>query len=305
VSASTPPWRSWTTGLAGCLLISHSILMADSVATCPAVSIKTRKTVVSNHKMLVRVKMNNPNPKQPLNGVALSVFLPANVVYIGSFSRSVKHTAPSQIGQVLSWSNLYLKRALVFDIKVNVTERAYNAAGTPIVFNAQSSLATPCTDDAVPKSVKVKQSKRAKKGAKKPNILFAIIDDMGIDQLELFGYGGTPPRAATPALNALANAGVRFRNFWATPDCSPSRTAAFTGRYPIRTNVTTAILSPDLAGNQLNPYELTTPNALRQAGYESALFGKAHFTNTPTDDFPLNSPYGATPVTQLGWDYFN
>ena len=298
--------RSWMTLLAGCLLMSHSILMADSVATCPAVSIKTRKTVVSNHKMLVRVKMNNPNSKQPLSGVALSVFLPANVVYVSSFSRSVKRTAPLQNGQVLSWSNLYLKRALSFIIKVNVTESAYNAAGAPIVFNAQSSLATPCTADAVPKSVKVKQSKRAKKKSnKKPNILFAIIDDLGVDQLELFGYGGTPPRAATPALDALAKAGVRFRNFWASPDCSPSRTAAFTGRYPIRTNVTTALLEPDLAGNQLNPYELTTPNVLRRAGYESALFGKAHFTNTPSDNYPLNSPYGATPVTQLGWDYFN
>ena len=52
--------------------------------------------------------------------------------------------------------------------------------------------------------------------------------DLGIDQLALFGYGGTPPRdhdgsigqrqAATPALDGLADAGVRFRNFWATPD---------------------------------------------------------------------------------------
>lgn len=170
--------RSWMTLLAGCLLISHSILMA--MATCPAVSIETRKTVVSNRKMHVRVKMKNPNPKQPLNGVALSVVLPANVVYVSSrSSRSVKHTAPSQNGQVLSWSNLYLKRAMYFNIKVNVTESAYNAAGTPIVFNAQSSMATPCTVDAEPESVKVKQSKRAKKGAKnKPNIIFFIVDGM-------------------------------------------------------------------------------------------------------------------------------
>ena len=76
------------------------------------------------------------------------------------------------------WSNLYLKHALSFSIHVNVTESAYNAAGTPILFNAQSSLATICTADAVPKSVKVKQSWRGKKEGgkeksdkkKKPNI---------------------------------------------------------------------------------------------------------------------------------------
>lgn len=98
---------------------------------------------------------------------------------------------------------------------------------------------------------------------------------------------------------------MRFCNFWSSPDCSPSRTAAFTGRYPIRTNVTTALLAPDLAGNQLKPYEVTTPTVLRRAGYASALFGKAHFTNTPSQEYPTTAPYGATPVTQLGWDYFN
>ena len=86
---------------------------------------------------------------------------------------------------------------------------------------------------------------------------------------------------------------------------SPTRTAVFTGRYPHRTNVTTALLPPDLAGNQLKPYEVTTPNVLRRAGYVSGLFGKAHFTNTPSDEFPTTAPYGPTPVTQLGWDYFN
>lgn len=297
--------RSCMTLLAACLLLAlQPILAAGSAATCPAVRIETRKTVVANSKMLVRVKMENPNPRQSMDGVGLTVFLPPDVLFIRSASRKANHAAPSQDGHVLSWSNLRLKRALTFNIKVNVTAGAYNTLGRPIVFNARSSLAAaPCTAAAAPKSVAVKPPKRT--AAKKPNIIFFIIDDLGIDQLELFGYGGTPPRAATPALDALADAGVRFRNFWSLPDCSPTRTAAFTGRYPIRTNVTTALLAPDLAGNQLKPYELTTPTVLRQAGYVSALFGKAHFTNTPSDQYPTTAPYGATPVTQLGWDYFN
>src|SRR5262245_43646187 len=57
---------------------------------------------------------------------------------------------------------------------------------------------------------------------KPPNIIFSVMDDVGIDPMEVFGYGGdTPPRA--PNIDAIARAGVRFRNAWAMPECSPSR----------------------------------------------------------------------------------
>ena len=145
--------------------------------------------------------------------------------------------------------------------------------------------------------------------AAKPNILFVIMDDVGIDQMKLFGYGGrgvgplAPPR--TPTLDEIAESGVLFRNTWASPECSPSRVSFFTGRYPLRHNVMAAILPPDLAASQQSPYETTTPNILRQAGYKSALFGKSHFTNAPTyPQDPSTNPYGGTAVTQLGWDYF-
>ena len=145
--------------------------------------------------------------------------------------------------------------------------------------------------------------------AEKPNILFVIMDDVGIDQMKLFGYGGrgvgplAPPK--TPTLNEIAQAGVLFRNTWASPECSPSRVSFFTGRYPLRHNVMAAILPPDLAISQQSPYETTTPNILRKAGYTSALFGKSHFTNSPTyPQDPSTDPYDGTAVTQLGWDYF-
>ncbi len=44
-----------------------------------------------------------------------------------------------------------------------------------------------------------------------PNILFIIMDDVGIDQLRTFGYGGLTP-ASTPNLDAVVHAGVSFRN---------------------------------------------------------------------------------------------
>ncbi|HSF33590.1 MAG TPA: sulfatase-like hydrolase/transferase [Candidatus Tectomicrobia bacterium] len=134
-----------------------------------------------------------------------------------------------------------------------------------------------------------------------PNILFFIMDDVGIDQMQIFGYGGeTPPR--TPNIDAIARAGVRFRNTWAMPECSPSRAIFFEGRYPLRTNVFTAILSLDLANSQVSPFETTTPQVIKKKGYDSGLFGKFHLTSGPLQSD--NNPYGYTVVHALGWDFF-
>src|SRR5690606_33623398 len=68
-------------------------------------------------------------------------------------------------------------------------------------------------------------------GADLPNILFIVIDDLGVDQLTQYGFGGlTPP--ATPNIDAVAQSGVRFRNAWSMPTCSPTRATFFEGRYP-------------------------------------------------------------------------
>jgi len=134
-----------------------------------------------------------------------------------------------------------------------------------------------------------------------PNILLFILDDVGIDQMAVFGYGGlTAPQ--TPNIDAIAKVGVAFRNFWTMPECSPSRAMIFEGRYPLRTNVFSAILSQDLANSQVPPYETTTPQILRHAGYTSGLFGKFHLTGSDLN--PANNPLGYTAVFQLGWDYF-
>ena len=138
----------------------------------------------------------------------------------------------------------------------------------------------------------------------KPNILFVIMDDVGIDQMAQFGYGGSVAPAKTPVIDAIAAAGVKFRNNWSTPECSPSRVSFFTGRHPLRHRVMAALLPPDQAISQMSPFETTTPNILRTAGYKSALLGKSHFTNSLTDNQdPSTDPYQGTPVVQLGWDY--
>lgn len=131
-----------------------------------------------------------------------------------------------------------------------------------------------------------------------PNILFFIMDDVGIDQMRVFGYGGaTPP--STPNIDAIAGVGVKFRNTWSMPECSPSRAIFFEGRYPLRTNVNNAILDDDLANSQVSPFESTTPKVLKSANYLSGLFGKFHLAAT------TYNPFGAATPHSLGWDYFD
>ena len=130
-----------------------------------------------------------------------------------------------------------------------------------------------------------------------PNILFVVMDDVGIDQMQIFGYGGvTPP--SMPNMAVIANAGIRFRNAWSMPECSPGRASFFVGRYPFRTNIYSALGTYDLANAQVSPYDMTTPKLLKQANYESAMFGKFHLAG------PDNNQAGNGTPMQLGWDYF-
>src|SRR5207237_10408944 len=61
-----------------------------------------------------------------------------------------------------------------------------------------------------------------------PNILFIIMDDVGIDQLQAFN---PLARVATPNIDTVIAHGVRFTRDWTMPECSPSRACFFTGRY--------------------------------------------------------------------------
>ena len=136
------------------------------------------------------------------------------------------------------------------------------------------------------------------KNARPPNILFIIMDDVGIDQLRSFNPNA-PTTAPTPVLDTLIKKSVSFTNFWTMPECSPSRSCFFTGRFPLRTGVKAAILSYALPSAQVSPYEMTTPKVLAKAGYRSAMLGKYHLGG------PDNNPAGNGAPADLGWDYFN
>lgn len=130
-----------------------------------------------------------------------------------------------------------------------------------------------------------------------PNILFIIMDDVGIDQMQSFGYGGaTPP--AMPNIDQIAKSGIRFRNHSSMPACTPSRAVVFEGRFPIRTNIKGALGPDDLANSMVSPFEMTVPKLLKKRNYKSGLFGKFHL------GLQDNSPYGLGMPRALGWDYY-
>jgi arylsulfatase A-like enzyme len=129
-----------------------------------------------------------------------------------------------------------------------------------------------------------------------PNLLFIVMDDVGIDQMGTFYKDGTIP-ASLPNINAIASAGVKFTNTWVMPECSPSRAAFFTGRYPFRTGVTSALIDNMLPASQTSPYETTLPRVLATRGYTSAMIGKFHLGD--------QNPAGDCSPATLGFDYFD
>jgi hypothetical protein len=95
-------------------------------------------------------------------------------------------------------------------------------------------------------------SRGGAEAAEKPNILFVIMDDVGVDQLPLYGFGGAVP-PEMPNLALIAENGVIFTRAWGMPECSPSRAAFFTGRYPLRTGVVSAIVDNHLPQTSCPP----------------------------------------------------
>lgn len=138
--------------------------------------------------------------------------------------------------------------------------------------------------------------------ADRHNILFVILDDVGADQIRLTNPAALPaqPMPDTPTIDAIAAQGVNFTNCWAMPECTPSRIAFFTGRYPSRTGVGTPLIPNEtLPQSQCSPYEATTPRLLEPAGYATALFGKFHLADES------NNPAGYAAPASVGFTHFN
>ncbi len=106
--------------------------------------------------------------------------------------------------------------------------------------------------------------------ASQPNIVFFLIDDLGYSDC---GFNGGK-EIKTPNIDRLALEGTILESHYVQPVCSPTRAALMTGRYATRTGVYTIVTPHSKWGLPLG--ERTLANALKDAGYETAITGKWH-----------------------------
>ncbi len=144
------------------------------------------------------------------------------------------------------------------------------------------------------------------KAADRPNILFILADDLGWGDLSCYGRSDYK----TPNLDRLAKQGLRFTDAYsASPVCTPTRCALFTGRYPARTRIG---LEEPLSWRKqvgtrvgLSPDHPTLASLLKSSGYDTALVGKWHLGYLPKYG-PLKSGFDEFfGILSGGADYFN
>jgi arylsulfatase A-like enzyme len=149
--------------------------------------------------------------------------------------------------------------------------------------------------------------------ANPPNIVFILCDDLGWRDVGCFGS----TFHETPNIDRLATRGIRLTQAYAaSPLCSPTRSSILTGQYPARIGITSPAchlkevqLEKKLAkGNpntkvlnaesltRLKPEYFTLAEALKEAGYSTAHFGKWHLGHSgpyePKDQgFDLDFPH--------------
>jgi arylsulfatase A-like enzyme len=135
------------------------------------------------------------------------------------------------------------------------------------------------------------------KGA--PNVLLIMTDDDGFGVPSTFG--GVVP---SPALDRIANAGLRYTNFHSTSLCSPTRAALITGRnhhvagFGVVDEIGTGYPGYDSIILKANG---TVGEILKENGYGTAWFGKDH--NTPSYQATQAGPFNQWPVG-MGFEYF-
>jgi arylsulfatase A-like enzyme len=120
----------------------------------------------------------------------------------------------------------------------------------------------------------------ARAEAPRPNIVIILADDMGYADA---GFHGSEIK--TPQLDKLAAAGARLEQFYVQPVCSPTRAALMTGRYPMRHGLQVGVVRP-WARYGLPLEERILPQALKEAGYETAICGKWHLGHFQRDYLP-------------------
>lgn len=136
-----------------------------------------------------------------------------------------------------------------------------------------------------------------KKGA--PNVLLIMTDDAGYGVSGTFG--GVVP---TPALDRVADNGLRYTQFNSTSLCSPTRAALLTGRnhHAVGFGVITELSTGYPGYNSIIGTDNgTIGQILKGNGYATSWFGKNH--NTPSFAYSVAGPFNQWP-SGMGFDYF-
>lgn len=131
----------------------------------------------------------------------------------------------------------------------------------------------------------------------RPNIIVVMADDLGYSDLS--SYGG---EIDTPNIDALAENGVRFTQFYNAGRCAPSRASLLTGLYAHKAGLGYMTAqdygSPGYRGD-LNKDSITIAEVLGEAGYATYMAGKWHVNlNFGPDGSKHNWPL------QRGFDQF-
>lgn len=126
----------------------------------------------------------------------------------------------------------------------------------------------------------------------KPNIILILSDDMGYSDLGC--YGG---EVQTPNLDALANNGLRFTQFYNGARCCPTRASLMTGCYPHQTGIGHMTNTPSNFSQHdlkipeyrgfLNKNCVTLAEVLKEAGYTTLMTGKWHLGISDKSKWPL------------------
>ncbi|GAB3997366.1 arylsulfatase [Spirosoma daeguense] len=122
-----------------------------------------------------------------------------------------------------------------------------------------------------------------KPNAARPNIILIMADDLGFSDLGCYGS-----EIQTPNLDYLANNGIRYRQFYNTSRCCPTRASLLTGLYNHQAGIGKMTDSEDQPGyrGHITDNSVTLAEVLKAAGYNTAMSGKWHVSNTTVQKDP-------------------